>query len=266
MTSAIYAGTVTHRRLRPVRHRLSYRVFALLVDLDEPPRLDRTLRLFSHNRFNLYSFHDRDHGDGSVALRAHVDRQLATAGIDIGSGPVRLLCYPRVLGYVFNPLSTYFCHRPDGALAAILYEVNNTFGDRHCYVIPVARGGESPIVQDCAKALHVSPFLGMDMAYQFRIVPPGDDTAIGVTVRDGEGPILAASFAGRRLPLTDATLARLAVRYPLMTLKVIAGIHWEALRLWRKGVRFHRRPRPPAAALTVVGPVPAASDREMIDA
>jgi len=260
LRSALYAGTVGHRRLRPARHRLAYRVFAMLLDLDELAHLDRTLRLFSVGRFNLFSFHERDHGDGKSDLRAHVERQLARAGVADRGGPVRLLCYPRVLGYVFNPLSTYFCHGADGRLTAILYEVNNTFGDRHGYVIPVARDAGAPIVQSCAKALHVSPFLGMDMAYRFSVVPPGDDLALGVVAEDGEGPVLTASFSGRRMPLTDATLARLFLRHPLMTVKVIAGIHWEALRLWRKGVPFHRRPAPPDEPLPAVPPDPEAAD------
>jgi uncharacterized protein len=260
MNSALYAGTVTHRRLRPARHRLAYRVFAMLLDLDELPDLDRTLRLFSIGRFNLFSFHPRDHGDGGADLRAHVQRQLARGGIADRGGPVRLLCYPRVLGYVFNPLSTYFCHGADGRLTAILYEVNNTFGDRHSYVIPVAPDSEVPIVQSCAKALHVSPFLGLDMVYRFSVLPPGDELALAVAAQDATGPVLTASFSGRHMPLTDAMLARLFLRYPLMTVKVIAGIHWEALRLWRKGVPFHRRPVPPSE------PVTAATRREALDA
>ena len=170
------------------------------------------------------------------------------------------------MGYVFNPLSTYFCHRADGSLGAILYEVNNTFGERHGYAIPVAPGCNSPIEQGCAKALHVSPFLGMDMAYRFHIVPPGEGVAIGVTVEDGNGPVLTASFGGRRRALTDATLARLTFRYPLMTAKVIAGIHWEALRLWRKGVPVHRRPPPPSVPPAVAVPEPTMANREIADA
>jgi uncharacterized protein len=291
LASAIYVGTVTHQRLRPVRHRLSYRVFALLIDLDELPHLHRTLHLFSRGRFNLYAFHDRDHGDGlpgrrgeiftecdrpvrpqdlnredkRIGLRTDVDRRLAAAGITDCNGPVRILCYPRILGYVFNPLSTYFCHRADGTLGAILYEVNNTFGDRHCYAIPVTPDCGSPIEQGCAKALHVSPFLDMDMAYRFRILPPGEGVAVGITAEDGNGPVLTASFGGRRQALTDVALARLFLRYPLMTAKVIAGIHWEALRLWRKGVPIHRRPSPSASPPAVAPPL-TMPNREIADA
>ncbi len=263
--SALYCGTVVHRRLKPTQHRLSYSVFSVLLDIDELPKLHPALRLFSHNRFNLYSFFDKDHGTAMGDLRAYVEGQLAAAGIDIAGGAIRLLCYPRVLGYVFNPLSTYFCHRPDGSLAAILYEVNNTFGDRHSYLIP-ARDGNPLVLQECAKALHVSPFLGMDMTYRFRILPPGDTLAIGVEVRDAEGPVLGASFSGRRVELSDGALARMVWQYPLMTVKVIVGIHWEALKLWRKGVRFHRRPTPPAEPVSVIRRPSLAETRESVDA
>jgi len=137
MNSTLYVGSVMHRRLRPRRHRLRYRVFWMLLDLDEIERLPRVLRLFSHNRFNAVSFHDADHGDGSATpLRAQVERHLAAAGIALGGGAIRLLCMPRILGYGFNPLSVYFCYQRSGLLAAILYEVHNTFGERHSYLIP----------------------------------------------------------------------------------------------------------------------------------
>lgn len=236
--SALYLGQVTHRRLRPKSHRLAYRVFSMLLDLDELPDLDRSLRLFAHNRWGLFSFLDRDHGVGRGDLRQHVEAQLTEAGIDIEGGPIRLLCYPRLLGYVFNPITVYFCHRPDGAIAAMIYQVDNTFGDRHSYVIPVADGAGRSIDQQCEKALHVSPFMSMDMTYRFRIAPPGASVAVAIEVLDAEGPTLEALFAGRRVELTDRALAGAFFRYPLMTLKVMIGIHWEALRLWRKGLRF----------------------------
>ena len=193
--SGLYAGAVTHRRFRPKTHRLRYSMFQMLFDLDETPSLARRLRLFSHNRFNLFSFFDRDHGDGRAGpLRAWVEETCAAAGIDLEGGPVRLLCMPRLLGHVFNPLSLYYCHRRDGTLAAMLYEVNNTFGERHSYLI-------------------------------------------------------AAVFLGRRRELTDRVLVHALFAYPLLTLKVVAAIHFEALKLVLKGVR--PRPRPPAPARTV---------------
>lgn len=137
LNSALYRGRVMHRRLRPKIHELNYRVFWLLLDLSEIDDVDGRLRLFSRNRFNLLSFHDKDYGDGSGGLRPQVDAWMAQAGIDLAGGPVRLLTMPRVLGYVFNPISIYYCHRPDGRLAAMVYEVTSTFGIRHAYVIPI---------------------------------------------------------------------------------------------------------------------------------
>ncbi|MGH7089323.1 MAG: DUF1365 domain-containing protein [Stellaceae bacterium] len=251
MNSALYFGTVTHQRLRPVKHELRYRVFSMLLDLDELPRLAKTLRLLSHNRFNLYSLYDRDHGArADRPLRAQVEAQLARAGLDDGSGNIRLLCFPRMLGYVFNPLSIYFCHRADGALRAILYEVSNTFGQHHSYLIPV-KGEAQPIRQSCDKGFYVSPFMEMESRYEFRLAAPEERLAVYIRQSDPQGPILHASLEGRRAILSDANLARAFVRYPLMTVKVIAGIHWEALRLWRKGVTFHRRPAPPLESVTI---------------
>lgn len=256
--SALYCGTVVHRRFRPRGHRLAYRVFYLLLDLDELPLLGRRLRLFSHNRLGLMSFHDRDHGTGDgSALRGHVERQLVAAGIAPDGGAIRLLCLPRILGYAFNPLSVYFCHRRDGGLAAILYEVNNTFRERHTYVMPIADGRALPIRQRCAKRFHVSPFLGMAMTYDFEIAPPGDGVAIAIGEADGEGALLQAAFAGRRLSLSDRNLLRVFLRYPLLTLKVIGAIHWEALKLWLKGVPLTRRPAPQMPPVTIVVPPPS---------
>lgn len=254
--SALYLGTVVHRRLRPVRHRLSYRVFSLLLDLDELPDLDRRLRLFGHNRTALIGFHDRDHGPGDGRpLKPWVEAQLAAAGI-AGGGPVRVLCFPRVLGMVFNPLTVYFCHRPDGTLSAILHEVNNTFGQRHSYLIPAETGADGLVRQSCAKGFYVSPFMAMETAYHFRIRPPDDGVSVAIRQTDGAGPVLHASLTAARAPLTDAGLLRAWLHHPLMTAKVVAGIHWEALHLWRKGLRLLPRPPAPATPVTVVSPTP----------
>lgn len=242
--SAIYAGEVVHKRLRPRRHRLRYSVFSTLIDLSELPDLDRRLRLFSWNRFNLFSFHEADHGPGRAGgLEAHIRALLAERDLDIGRGRIALLCYPRVLGYVFNPLSVYFCHDEESGLRAIVYEVSNTFQERCSYVVPVPGDAGSTIFQSCRKQLYVSPFLSHGGRYTFHIDPPGQRTAVGVTVREGGGPVLKAHFSGRRQPLTDGTLLRALVRYPLMTWKVIAAIHVEALKLWLKGLRTTARPK-----------------------
>jgi DUF1365 family protein len=245
-SSALYLGTVMHQRLRPRRHRLRYRIFSLLLDLDELDGLAARLWLFSRNRFNLFSFADRDHGNGSSEpLRAQIEHQLTAAGIAPDGGPIRLLTMPRVLGYVFNPLSVYFCYRRAGALAAIVYEVNNTFGERHNYLVPVSGESTGMIYQECVKQLFVSPFLDTEMNYSFRVIPPESRVGIAITGRDAHGPIIVASLFARRASLNDTGLALASVVYPLLTLKVIAGIHWEALRIWLKGVRLHdHRPAP----------------------
>jgi len=255
--SALYSGSVMHQRLRPARHRLRYRVFSLLVDLDELPELARRLWLFSFNRFNLFSLHERDHGAGAArGLRAHVELQLRAAGLETG-GAIRLLSMPRILGHVFNPLSVYFCHRPDGRLQALLYEVNNTFGERHSYLIevdPALREGET-IVQSCAKGFYVSPFLALDMHYRFGIDAPHPERAalrIAITAADADGPVLTACFDARRRALDDKALLLAFLSHPLLTLKVVSAIHWEALRLWLKGVRLHPRPQVPAEATTII--------------
>jgi DUF1365 family protein len=242
LQSAFYVGSVMHRRLRPKAYRLRFRVFWMLIDLDELDRLPRTLRLFSHNAFNVFSLHDRDHGDGGPRpLRAQVIAQLRNAGIDAG-GPVRMLCMPRVLGYVFNPLTVYFCCRHDGTLAAILYEVHNTFGERHPYLIPVEAATDAPLVQTCDKAFHVSPFLAMNMRYDFRVTPPGERVSVAIRGSDSEGPLIQAALTGTHKTLGDAAILRLLVTHPLLTLKVIVGIHWHALRMVIKGFRLYAKP------------------------
>lgn len=258
-TSALYRGMVVHERFRPRRHRLRYPMFQMLLDLDEAPALARQLKWFSHNRFNLFSFYDQDHGVGDrTPLRDYVARVLASAGLDLGAGKVTLLCMPRILGHVFNPLSLYFCHAADGALAAMIYEVNNTFGQRHSYLIPVgAVATEGEIHQSCAKAFYVSPFMDMAMNYDFEIKPPGSLVATTVHGRGPDGAlIIAAAFSGTRTPLTDAALLRALLDYRLLTLKVVAAIHWEALKLIFKGLRLKPRPPAPAQAVTIAGAQP----------
>lgn len=248
MNSALYSGDVVHARLRPRRHRLRYRVFWLLLDLAELDAVDRRLRLLSRNRFNLLGFHDRDHGDGSGRpLRDQILELLDREGVDIGAGAIRLLTMPRVLGYVFNPISLYYCHRPDGRLAAMVYEVTSTFGERHAYVLPVAAedAAEDRIRQSADKRLYVSPFMTMGMRYDFRGKAPSEALTLLIDGFDREGLLIATAMRGRRRPLTDRTLLTAALAMPLLTLKVTAGIHWEALRLWLKGVPLTSRVLPP---------------------
>jgi DUF1365 family protein len=249
MSSALYAGTVIHQRFKPTRHRLRYTLFWMLFDLDDMPRL----RLFSRNRFNLISFYDRDHLDGSTAdLRPQIEAAMTQAGLVPDGGPIRLLCMPRVLGHVFNPISVFFCHRRDESLAALLYEVNNTFGQRHSYLIPVEAGAGKTIRQSCEKAFYVSPFMRMAITYQFRVVPPGDSTVVVVNGDDADGRVIAASFAGRRRALSDKALVGVLIRHGMLSVKVVVAIHWEAVKLWLKGMRIQPRPAPPEEPMTIV--------------
>jgi DUF1365 family protein len=238
-----------HHRRRPRVHKFRYRVFWLLLDLDELPLLDGRLRLFSLDRPNLFAHYARDHGDGSdVPLRGQIDALLAGAGIDLGGGAVRLLCMPRMLGYVFNPLSVYYCYRADGGLAALVHEVHNTFGERHAYVIPVA-ASDGAIRQDCRKAFYVSPFMDMDLRYAFRVAPPAERVTLAIRASDGAGPVLDACLTGARHGLSDRTLLAVLAAMPFVTVKVIVAIHWEAARLWLKGLRprWRTAARPGAA-------------------
>ncbi|CAN5271535.1 DUF1365 domain-containing protein [soil metagenome] len=243
--ASLYLGDVMHARLKPKGHRFSYRVMSLLIDLDRLDTADRQSRLFGVNRAALYSFHESDHGDrDGSSLRDYVQRRAAQHGIDLTGGTVQLLCYPRLLGYTFNPLSVYFCTRADGKLAMLIYEVRNTFGDIHSYALPVAPGEISAagIRQEQDKLFYVSPFLDMAMRYHFRVTPPGGCVKLRILESDTEGPILAATFNGKRQRLTSAALARTFVALPLVTFKIMAAIHWEALRLWLKGARIVARP------------------------
>lgn len=253
MISAIYEGDVHHARFKPKRHRLHYRVFSLLLDLDELPTLNS--RVFGYNRPALFSFWDKDHGDGQTgSLRAWVERQLRDAGHPEAAAGIRILCYPRILGYVFNPLTQYYCHDAAGTLRVILHEVCNTYGERMTYVIPVAPG-ETTRVRQLAPKLHfVSPFVPMDCAYQFDIAPPGERISVSIAESDPDGPLLIASFAGQRREWSDRELLRLFIRYPLMTLKVTAGIHYEAAKLIAKGIRIHPHPKVPNKRASVLVP------------
>ena len=231
---AIYVGTVVHKRARPKRHALRYRVFSMLVDLDRIESATGRLRLFSVDRFNLVSLALRDFGprDGS-SVAAFVRRRAAMAGVGEVSR-IRMLAYPRVFGFAFNPITVYFCEGSGGEVRFMLYEVSNTFGEHHFYD---AAGDPGALIHhDLPKDFYVSPFNTLEGRYRFSIRPPEDSVFVGVTLSTAEGGLLTAYFEGERRPLSDRTLVKLLLAYPLLTAKVLAGIHWEALLLWLKGV------------------------------
>jgi uncharacterized protein len=256
--AALYFGEVMHARLKPIGHRFNYRVMSLLIDLDRLDAADRQCSLFGVNRPALYSFDETDHGErDGTPLRAYAQRRAAEHGIDLTGGRVLLLCYPRLLGYTFNPLSVYFCYRGDGGLALMIYEVRNTFGDIHAYVLPVKpeHVSDAGIRQHHDKLFYVSPFIDMAMRYYFRVSPPGENVRLRILESDRKGPLLAATFNGRRRALTTPALLGSVFSLPLVTLKIFAAIHWEALRLWLKGARLVPRPdaAPANAAASITG-------------
>lgn len=261
--SGLYPGVVSHTRMKPRRHALRYRIFMLMLDLDELEALDRRLGLFSLKRFNLTGFDPRRHGDSSATpLKQQVEAQLAAAGIAHG-GPVRMLAMPRILGTGFNPLTVYWCHGADGALSAILYEVNNTFGERHSYLIPAPEHGRTPgsavVKQACDKGFYVSPFMDMGLKYVFRVRPPGEQVQVLVDVDDADGRVLATGFVAQRRDLTDRNLFRAWLTHPWMTVGVLGAIHWEALFIWLKGEKIRNRPAKPGWPVTVVTPAKLAA-------
>ncbi len=243
MNSCLYEGRVMHDRLRPSRHRFSYRFTSWFIDLDELPLLDCDLWGFSYNRPGLFSLWDADFGPGRPAgLKAYI-QQLVEAQ---GRGRVErvcLLCQPRCLGYIFNSLSVYFCYGSGGRLVATLYEVTNTYRERHLYLTPADDRG--PLRQQADKKLYVSPFMEMDCRYRFDLHPPAEAFRLVIRMDDRDGALFNALWQGARAPL-DARALRRALWRPPMTLKTIVAIHWEALKLWRKGtpvVRFKKTER-----------------------
>jgi uncharacterized protein len=248
LASALYVGTVRHRRHRPAVNAFRYRAYQVLVDVDELPRLDREVRGLTYNRPGITSFRDRDHlGLAELPVRDKLARWLAGEGIRLPDGPVRVLTNLRVFGYVFNPVSWWFCHHPDGQLAFVVAEVNNTFGDAHCYLLDdLDHRPDGTVRARADKVFHVSPFLPIEgLRYRFTFVAPGSRALAHMDVEDADGTVLDATQDGHRLALTTRTLTRTLVTHPLMPLRTMALIHAQALRLWRKRVTFHRRPTPP---------------------
>ena len=250
--AALYRAEVMHQRFFSATYRFRYRVFSLLLDIDAIDRAAAASRLFSRNRFNLLSFYDRDHlPEGARDLRSWAGQVLADGGLDASGLKIRLLCFPRVLGWVFNPLSLWYCERPDGSPVAVIAEVRNTFGERHCYLLKPQEGQAGwPLRQRHAKDFHVSPFIGMRAAYDFRLSRPDERLRVVIREFDDDRLMLVATQTGERRPFRSAELLREVLRVPFQTMKVLSAIHWQALKIWLQGARFHRKPAPPLEEVT----------------
>ena len=264
---SLVPGDVMHARMKPVAHRFDYRVFNIFIDIDRLDEADQAARLFSINRFNLASFHVRDHGpcDGSP-LRAYVNGLLNQAN-QPAPDRVLLWCYPRILGHVFNPIAVYFC-ATGNRITSLIYEVRNTFGDMHTYVAPIAPDeiGDEGIKQSRDKLFHVSPFIEMAMRYHFRVVSNAESLKVRILETDADGPILSATFKGHPEPMTSRGLARAFLRAPLLGIKVVGAIHYEAAKLWLKGVTYVPRPAPPAlVSFNAAGPITLSVTSHPID-
>ena len=239
MNSCIYNGEVTHTRFKPVRHFLKYKTFSLLIDLDEINFLDKSIGIFSHNKFNIFSFYDKDHGDRDGGnLKDWVISNLKKFRIKENITNIKVLCYPRILGYVFNPLSIFYCYEKD-KLVAIFYEVKNTFNEQHTYIFKIKNNEE--IIQKCRKKFYVSPFMDMETFYNFKLINPNDKLSVFIKQTDADGTILTATQTGDKKEFSYKQLAINFLKYPLMTIKIISSIHYEALLLWKKGAIYRKR-------------------------
>ena len=239
MNSCIYNGEVTHTRFKPVRHFLKYKTFSLLIDLDEINLLDKSIGIFSHNKFNIFSFYDKDHGDRDGGnLKDWVISNLNKFQIKENITNIKVLCYPRILGYVFNPLSIFYCYEKD-KLVAIFYEVKNTFNEQHTYIFKIKNNEE--IIQKCKKKFYVSPFMDMETFYNFKLLNPKDKLSVFIKQTDADGTILTATQTGDKKEFSFKQLAINFIKYPLMTIKIISSIHYEALLLWKKGAIYRKR-------------------------
>ena len=239
--SFIYTGNVIHKRFKPKIHFFKYKVFSLLIDLSEIHLLDKDLKIFSYNKFNIISFYDKDHGprDGSSVKNWVIDN-LKKNNIDTNDIQIKLLCYPRIFGYVFNPLSVFYVYDKNLNLISILYEVKNTFGEQHTYVFK-SDINNNLVQHMCKKKFHVSPFIEMDCVYFFRLLKPGNKISVIIDQNDKEGKILYASQDGVKSEITNSNLTKSYLKHPLMTFKIILAIHFEAFKLWSKGIKFIKK-------------------------
>ena len=240
METCIYKGFVTHRRFKPLRHYFSYKTFSILFDLAELEELHKKIGIFSFNKFNIFSFYNKDHGsrDGND-LTEWVKKNLQNYNLNFNISKIKLLCFPRVFGYVFNPLSIFYCYDKN-VLRAILYEVKNTFNEQHTYVFSV-NNSSKVITQQCNKKFYVSPFIEMSTFYNFRLTEPDKSIRILIKQTDKEGKILVACQVGKKQIMDLKQLLINFFTHPMMTFKIMVSIHYEALRLWKKGAIFQKR-------------------------
>ena len=240
-SSCIYSGQIIHKRFKPKKHFFTYKTFSLFMDLNEISEVEKKINFFSYNKFNILSFYDIDHGprDGS-SLTLWVKKILSKKKIKIDGGKIRLLCFPRFFGYVFNPLSIFYCYDKNSLLKAILYEVKNTFNEQHTYVFR-SKSSSNSIFHKCNKKFYVSPFIEMKTFYNFRLSKPKSNIDILIKQADSKGPLLIARQVGKRINLNSKNLLYQFLKHPLMSFKVIIAIHFEAFRLWAKGVKPVKR-------------------------
>ena len=239
--SCIYIGSVIHKRFKPKKHFFKYSVFSLFLDLDEINELDQQIPFFSYNKFNILSFFDKDHGyrDGS-SIKDWLIHLLQKKNISTINIKIKILCYPRIFGYVFNPLSIFFIYDADSNPIAILYEVKNTFGEQHTYVFKIDIKNKQ-ILNNCKKKFYVSPFMDLESKYFFKVLIPNERLSVIIDQRDKEGKLLFASQDGERVKLSSKNLLISYLKHPLMTLKIISAIHYEALKLWIKGIKLVKK-------------------------
>ena len=241
INSAIYNGQVIHKRFKPKVHYFRYNVFSLLIDLSELETIDKEISFFSLNKFNLISFFEKDHGDrDGSSLINWVNKNLEKNNIPTQDIKIKILCYPRILGFVFNPLSVFYVYNLQNKLISILYEVKNTFGEQHTYIFKITKD-ENLVQNKCAKKFHVSPFIEMDCNYFFRLLKPGDKISVIIDQYDKEDKILFASQDGIRTDFNSKELIKSYLKHPLMTFKIIIAIHYEAFKLWIKGIKFIKK-------------------------
>jgi len=240
-SSCIYSGLIIHKRFKPKKHFFSYKIFSLLIDLNEIEDLEKRINFFSHNKFNILSFYNIDHGprDGS-SLTKWVKKNLIKAKININEVQIKLLCFPRFFGYVFNPLSIFYCYDKHEQLRAVLYEVKNTFNEQHTYVFRSKRSSKI-ILHKCNKKFYVSPFIEMKTFYNFRLLKPGKSINIQIKQTDSRGLLLLAQQMGKKINLNSKSLFYQFLKHPLMSFKIIVAIHFEAFRLWSKGIKLVKK-------------------------